>query len=290
LTFASFDPGTSPGAHHLAFEVYGVRVGVSTNDARVWAKLPELAPPESRPCDVTAVDHHFSFLTKDEGVTFTVRYDVRDGVPARPAEVASYVASDVDLDLALGLLDTHVSGAIALRAPEHVFIHAGAVAHQGRLIVMPSGALTGKTTLVGALVRAGATYYSDRFAVIDGRGRVCPYTTPLRLYGDDVAGPTGNGADPGVPTGEEPLPVGAVVLTGYRPRAEWRPRRLSHGESLVKLISQTVPAQDRPDYSMGVLRRLLAAEPLVIESDRDEADALAPQLLDELARRLPASA
>jgi hypothetical protein len=267
-----------------------VRVGVSTNDARAWARVPEVAPPESRPCDVRAVDHHFSVLTGDDGVTFTVRYDVRDGVPALPVEVASYVASDVDLDLALGLLDTHVSGAIGLRAPDHVFIHAGAVAHQGRMIVMPSAALTGKTTLVAALVRAGGTYYSDKFAVIDARGRVCPYTTPLRLYGDDVVGPRTNGANPAAPTGEDPLPVGAVILTSYRPGADWRPRRLSRGESLVKLISQTVPAQDRPEYSMRALRRLLAAETLVIESDRDEAATLAPRLLDELSRQLSASA
>jgi hypothetical protein len=289
LTSPPFDPGTSPGPHHLAFEVYGVRVGVSTNDVRVWAHLPELAPPQSRPCDVTTVEHHFSVLTEDKGVTFTVLYDVRDGEPANPAEVATYVASDVDLDLALGLVDTHVTGAIGLRAPDHVFIHAGAVAHDGRMIVMPSAPLTGKTTLVGALVRAGGTYYSDRFAVIDSEGRVCPYTTPLRLYGDYGAGPTDNGASSGPPTGEEPLPVGAVVLTSYRPGAEWQPRQLSRGESLVKLISQTIPAQDRPDYSVRILRRLLAAEPLVIESDRDEAATLAPKLLDELSRQLSAS-
>ena len=29
--------------------------------------------------------------------------------------------------------------------------------------------------------------------------------------------------------GEEPLPVGAVVVTSYRPGAAWRPQRLSPG-------------------------------------------------------------
>jgi hypothetical protein len=31
---------------------------------------------------------------------------------------------------------------------------------------------SGKTTLVSELIRAGATYYSDEYAVIDERGRV----------------------------------------------------------------------------------------------------------------------
>ena len=71
-------------------------------------------------------------------------------------------------------------GCVAFRAPDQIFLHAGAVAYLGRMIVLPAAALTGKSTLVAALVRAGATYYSDQFAVVDEQGRVHPYATPLR--------------------------------------------------------------------------------------------------------------
>jgi hypothetical protein len=265
----------------LAFECFGVRIGVSTNDDRVRSRLPDLIPPHSSACDAGTVAHHFS-VNSDDGSTFNVRYDVRDGVPARPLDAASYVASDVDIRLALGLLDTHLHSCVAFRAVDRFFISAGAVGYLDRMIVLPGPALSGKSTLVAALLRAGATYYSDEFAVLDEEGQVHPYSTPLRLQGADHA--IGSG---GPNAGKEPLPVGAVVLTSYRPGAEWGPRKLSRGESLVALISQTVPAQERPEDSMRVLRRMLDADPVVIQGDRDEAEEVAGLLLAELERQAP---
>ena len=109
---------------------------------------------------------------------------------------------------------------------------------------MPGAALTGKSTLVAALIRAGATYYSDQFAVLDEQGRVHPYATPLALpaFPAPVRPPADHDGDQRGLAGEEPLPVGAIVLTSYRPGAEWRPRRLSRGEGALALMSQTVPA------------------------------------------------
>ena len=45
--------------------------------------------------------------------------------------------------------------------------------------------MTGKTTLVKALVEAGATYYSDEFAVLDKEGQVQPYPVPLSIRGNN---------------------------------------------------------------------------------------------------------
>jgi uridine kinase len=41
-------------------------------------------------------------------------------------------------------------------------------------IAIPGRSFSGKTSLVTALVRAGAVYYSDEFAVIDRDGLVRP--------------------------------------------------------------------------------------------------------------------
>jgi len=67
---------------------------------------------------------------------------------------------------------------VALHAPSKLFVHAAAVAWQGSVIVVPGRTCTGKSTLAAALVRAGAAYYSDEFAVIDEAGLVHPFARP----------------------------------------------------------------------------------------------------------------
>jgi len=80
----------------------------------------------------------------------------------------------------VSLLTGRVSRYIALWARRRVFVHAGVVAWQGRAVLIPGRTLSGKSWLVRALVRAGAEYYSDEFAVLDARGRVHPYPLPPR--------------------------------------------------------------------------------------------------------------
>jgi hypothetical protein len=74
---------------------------------------------------------------------------------------------------------------IALHAPEHVFVQAGVVGVGERAMVLPGKSFAGKTTLVAALVRAGAEYWSDEYAVLDANGDVHPYAGCWR---DQVAG------------------------------------------------------------------------------------------------------
>jgi hypothetical protein len=279
------DLTTSPSEHSVAFETYGVRVALRAPDATLLARARELTPPHSRPCEPQSATHRFS-LTTEIGDGISVQYDLRDGVPAQPVDPNSWIATAVDLEFALGLLESYWHGAIGLYAPEHTLIHAGVVAHQGRLIVLPAKGLTGKTTLVAALARQGATYYSDEFAVLDKEGLVHPYATPLFLRPEDWTDPT---ARP-VPAPESPLPIGAIVATSYFPGAEWRPRRLSQGEGVLALLSQAVPAQERPDETFGVIKRALSTAPVMIESLRDEADEVASLLLAELEREPAARA
>jgi hypothetical protein len=273
---AEASPTGSPEGQQTAFEAFGVRIGVSTTDARVWSRLPELTPPYSQPCDPDDVQEHFSVATGD-GSTFTVRYDLRNGVVSPWYDAASYVCSNTDLELALGLLDTHVHGTLALNAPGNIFIEAGVVARSGRAILFPGPALCGKTTLVAALVNAGCLYYSDQYAVLDDQGRVHPYARPLA--------PLSGGAS----MGEDPLPVGAVVTTSYRPGAEWRPRALSRGEGVLALLSNTVPAQHRTEEAMHAINRALEQGPVMMASERGEAVAVAAPLLATLERETAAA-
>ena len=70
---------------------------------------------------------------------------------------------------------------VAEQALRRVFVHAGVVGWRGRAIVIPGRTMSGKTTPVRALARAGATYYSDEYAVLDERGRVHPYLKPMSI-------------------------------------------------------------------------------------------------------------
>jgi hypothetical protein len=70
---------------------------------------------------------------------------------------------------------------VAEYAPDFVFVHAGVVAWQGRALLLPGVSHAGKSTLVAELVRAGATYYSDEFALLDSQGRVHPFARDLRI-------------------------------------------------------------------------------------------------------------
>ena len=73
---------------------------------------------------------------------------------------------------------------VAEEARRGVFVHAGVVGWKGRALVLPGKSGAGKTTLVAELIRAGATYYSDEYAVLDERGRVHPYARPLAVRVD----------------------------------------------------------------------------------------------------------
>jgi len=64
---------------------------------------------------------------------------------------------------------------VATLAKGLIFVHAGVVGWQNRAIVIPGRSLSGKTTLVLALVEAGTDYYSDEYALFDSEGRVHAY-------------------------------------------------------------------------------------------------------------------
>jgi hypothetical protein len=73
------------------------------------------------------------------------------------------------------------------------------------------------------------------------------------------------------------------VITTYKPGAEWKPRRLSPGTGAMALLANAVPAQERPEEVMRTISRA-AKGAAVIESDRGEADEIAPLLIQELGR------
>jgi hypothetical protein len=149
-------------------------------------------------------------------------------------------------------------------------------------VLLPGRSFSGKTTLVAAFVRAGATYFSDEFAVLDEHGTVHPYLTRLSIrdgaddrYNVDVA-------QLGGVSGTTALPVGAIVMTSYRPGAVWEPRELTPGRAALAVLHNTVAAMTRHDEALPVLHRATSGA-LLLEGDRGEPDALVEDVLARLS-------
>jgi hypothetical protein len=186
-------------------------------------------------------------------------------------------ARTLDLEEALDAFEGSLHHAIASWGKQRLFVHAGVVGWRGKAIVLPGRSHAGKTSLVQALVRAGATYYSDEYAPIDEHGRVHPFARALRVRTEEgtVRRPV---EELGGKAGRSPLPVGMVALTEYKPGASWRPRRLTEGETCLGLLENTVPARHRAAEALSRFRDITGGA-VAIRTARGEADAAAAALL-----------
>jgi hypothetical protein len=192
------------------------------------------------------------------------------------------IARTLELPPLLTILEKHAELLTAFLAQDCLFVHAGVVGWQGRAILIPGRSMSGKTTLVKALVEAGATYYSDEFAVLDKAGRVHPYPVPLSLRGPN--GQPGRKTPVeslGGQVGVEPLPVGWVIVTEYQPEATWRPRKLTPGQALLALMDNAVAARRNPAHSMPILKQAVTSV-VALKSKRGEAAKVAATLLAQL--------
>jgi hypothetical protein len=262
--------GAAADRHEILFEAYGVRMAVASTRPDVLELMKPLLPPGWEPCESEDIQRRLG-ITPDETGTYAFSKDGKVN------------NSGLGLNLALSLLETEIRLYVARKAPGAIFIHAGVVGHHGRAVVLPGASFAGKTTLVAALVRQGATYYSDEFAVLDDDGLVRPYAKQLSVRDDSrhrvqVEHPVESF---GGVAGVEPLRMGAIVVTNYRPDAEWQPRQLTPVEAAMALLANAVPARERPVEVMRAVTRSSEGA-LAIESDRGEADAIAPLLLEQL--------
>ena len=154
-------------------------------------------------------------------------------------------------------------------------MHAGVVAWEGRAIVLPGESRAGKTTLVRALLDAGATYLSDEYAVIDRRGAVHPYPQPLGVRSDDHPfqvdrDPVRLGHD--VATGA--MPVGLVAITTHVPGGSWVAERVTRGRAVVEMLVHTASAAQNPARAMALLDGALGPARCLVGERGEAADAV----------------
>jgi hypothetical protein len=180
------------------------------------------------------------------------------------------LARSLELDDVLRALESDLAHYVAEHARDRLFLHAGVVGWRKRAVVIPGPSMSGKSRLVTALLAAGATYYSDEYAVLDLRGRVHAYPRPLSLR-DGPAPPAASRRRRGA------LPLGLVLVTRYRAGTRWRPRRLSPGQAGIEMLAHTVAARRRPADALRMLARALASA-RALKGPRGEAAEVARAL------------
>lgn len=252
---------------------HGVRIGIRVSDASLIPTLRDRLPDHAKPYAGDQFDSVMSvILGGQEAGSRVRRYHLVYHNHSR-------VGRSHQFDEALDRFDAFFALTVAMLAPRRAFVHAGAVAWKGRAILIPGQSLAGKSTLVMELVRAGATYLSDEFAVLDGKGRVHPYAKPISMRET----PQSKQVDVPVESiggivGTQPVPLGLVVVGSYKEGARWRPKPMSSGEGILALLSNCPAGRLAPERVLRVLD-CAATAATFIKSTRGDAVDVAPLIL-----------
>lgn len=164
------------------------------------------------------------------------------------------VLAEPDLAKVVDALAALAHHHVAAHADEAVFVHAGVVGYEGRGVLLPGSSFAGKSTLTAALVAAGATYYSDEYAVFEpGTGLVRAFPRELSLRERRLSLEELNWR--GVPPA---LRVQGVFALRYDDSTDWRVEELSRGETVLAVFAHAVAAQRLGAGAVLALQRGLA--------------------------------
>jgi hypothetical protein len=260
-------------AEGLRLSAFGVRAGVRVNVPGLLSRVLPLLPPGWKKSRRVIVQRLYSLVAaKDCERAGMRRLHVlyADSMP---------VARGATLDEVLVAFETDLHRYTAEANSDLTFLHAGVVGWQGRAIVFPGPSFSGKTTLVREMLRLGATYYSDEFAVVDNSGLVHPFARSLAIREDSSYIQTKYTAETlGAVSGVKPLPMGVAVICKYEAGAQWRPAALSQGQGALELLANSVAVRNQPDKTLRRLQRLVKHS-VFYQGTRGEAHEAAASIL-----------
>jgi hypothetical protein len=265
--------------HGFSLKSYGVRIGIRSNDAAALETVRRHLPSEWQAMSSPLVDRVYSLRigsrdARANGGRLNSLYG--DAEP---------LARSTDLGIVFERFESDLRLFVAEMAKHRVFVHAGVVGWKGQGIIIPGRSYSGKSTLVAELVRAGATYYSDEYAVLDTRGRVHPFAKPIELREEGEFTQTKiTAAELGGQSGKKPLPVRMVLMTQFKSGARWRPRNLSAGQGVLELLFNTVSARRSPEKALATLQ-CVASQADVLKGVRGNAKEVVAALLKRVEKR-----
>ena len=253
------------------FESYGVNVRIFGNDQGLIDDAADVARRsllgELREGKFNTVDQIFELNRSPKGGSFRM---TRNG---------KYLAWGRSRKKFLKFFYSIIRVAVGENAVGRVFLHAGAVGWKGRVIVMPADSFQGKSTLVSELVRQGATYLSDDFAIIDEDCLVYPFARDISLRTDRYVPYELSMSDLGGVKEELPQPIGLVLLTQYKKDAVWRPKILTPGVGIMKIMPFALSLNSRPEFTLKVLHNV-SSRAIIASGSRGSAEFFAETLLN----------
>ena len=262
----------------FALKSYGVRIGIRSNDSSALDRICEYLPAGWQNSITPFVDRLYSIMVAGAGPLGNGRrFSLLYGDDAR-------IARSTNLDDVFERLQSDLRLFVGEFARHRVFVHAGVVAWKGKAIVIPGRSYSGKSTLVAALVRAGATYYSDEYAVFDAKGLVHPFSKPLEIRAEgEFKQSRITVGELGGKSGTKALPVGLVLMTRYKRGAKWRPRKLTPGKGVLEMLFNTVSARRSPEKALSTLRHVTRRAE-VLKGARGDTTAVVDALLKRMDR------
>ncbi len=250
------------------------------------------------------VDGYSARLLVDGALPPDLAAALRDALPPNVAVTASDTTVDIDARFTLSpsgpeqfriehegaevarapagqplahALRTQLELAIALHGRTGTFVHAGVVGWRSKAVLVPGPSRAGTSTLIAELVRCGAVYLSDEYAVVGADGRVQAYPRPLHLRE--------TGEQRRLPWGTEPLKAGLIVSTIFRRGAQWAPVIRKGARALLPILDNVIVIKERPEVGMDAAARL-APGVVTLACERPDAAQVAPAILRFLDRML----
>lgn len=182
-------------------------------------------------------------------------------------------------DALAGAIEWQVVGVAVQRlAPRYLLLHAGALALDGRGILLPAASRSGKTTLTAALVAAGCRYYSDDIAALTPHDlllhpflrSLCIKPGSFEVLSRDYPQLAGSPAYPRfraedvrylVPAPEavpdSPVPIRCIVFPRYVPGAATELIPLRRTQALPRLLDGLCNPRDQLGRDLPPLLELL---------------------------------
>ncbi len=263
-------------SREFSFESFGVNITIASANEALLHRATQIA--RSALLDrIRIIDkpgngplHRFTLNVDDEGLYY---FSQNDGE-------ATYSDSEF---IFLKYFDSMLRITVAENAQGFVFVHAGVISWKNKAVIFPARSHKGKSTLVAELLRQGASYSSDEYAIFDPSGRVHPFPRDLTIRGleGEHTESSVSAADLGLVADPAPSPLGAVIITEYRKGAAWAPTFLSTGRGIMETVPHVIPLHADTKRSFEVLN--IAFEGAIIaKSYRGEAQNAASDILEFL--------
>jgi hypothetical protein len=258
-------------AFEFVFESYGVRVKIEASsqellqNAEIAARNALLGRLEI--IENIEAEHTFVFTQDDEG---TIYLSLNGEEVTYGTAVARFFR----------FFDSILRITVAEHAVGKVFVHAGVVGWRDRAIVMPANSFRGKTTLVNELIKKGADYYSDEYAILDESGLVhaFPRDLSVRYFDGESREKRVRPDSIGATVGSKPIKIGMVLLTEFVENGSWEPQQLTVGKGIIEMIPHTIPRRFNPEFSLKVLNTAVS-DAIILKSVRGDAPEFATEIL-----------